>query len=263
MRRARTEAARIPSTVPYFVHSHGKVGSSTVSHTLEKLIGGRAPIFHTHVLSEAARAKARQKYARGSRGGPEAHLIVSDAIAPYLDDLPFACRVISPTRNPVSRAISHTFQTIRSWAPPDARTLPPEMLARLAIDRIDELLSPSTDVADPAEWFDSEMKSVFGIDVFAQPYDFERGYLLLENGPVRALVIRMEDLNRALTPALSDLMGQPLPPVLQRANVGSAKWYGPVMQEVKRSYSTSAEQRSQVVGGRYYQHFYAPDPGLE
>ena len=261
--RAKAEAARIPDATPVFVHSHGKVGSSTVTAMLHDALGDTHPIYHTHLFSKAGRDRARGKYAAGARGGSENHLILSDAIAPHLDALPFGCRVITQTRNPVGRAISHTFQTIRHWAPPDAETMDPAEFVRLATARMDELLSPERDLSDPSEWFDAELKGIFGVDVFAEPYDFARGYSLLENGPIRVLVIRMEDLDRAVAPALSELMGTHIPARAQRnANVGAAKWYGPMLQEVKRTYQPSSAQTERVLSGRYYQHFYAPDPAL-
>ena len=261
--RARAKAGRIPGATPIFVHSHGKVGSSTVTAMLHDALGDAHPVYHTHLFSKAGRDRARAKYAAGARGGSEGHLIHSDAIAPYLDALPFSCRVITQTRNPVGRAISHTFQTLRHWAPPDAETMDPAELVGLATKRVDKLLSPDRNVSDPSEWFDSEVKDIFGVDVFAEPYDFARGYSLLENGPIRVLVIRMEDLDRAVAPALSELMGTGIQAKAQRnANVGAAKWYGPMLQEVKRTYQPSSAQTERVLSGRYYQHFYAADPAL-
>lgn len=258
-RQARAQAARIPGSTPIFVHSHGKVGSSTIRATLHGYVGNREPIFQTHALSADGRMKARQKAHHALRDGPRPHLIMAEEIAPYLDALPFPCHVVTATRDPVDRAISHTFQTLRDWLP-NARVLPPDVLTQRARERVDYLLSGSTDVSDPADWFDQEMEGVFGIDAFAHPYDFERGYQLLTNGPVRALIIRREDFDRALGPALSALMERPIAAPTQNANVGSAKWYGPALLRVKLTYEPSSERAERVIAGRYYQHFYASDP---
>jgi glutamate mutase epsilon subunit len=48
---------------------------------------------------------------------------------------------------------------------------------------------------DVFEWFDVELKAVFGIDVYDYPFDREKGYSIIEQDNVEVLVIKLEKIN--------------------------------------------------------------------
>src|ERR1051326_1647105 len=51
------------------------------------------------------------------------------------------------------------------------------------------------------------MKAVFEVDVFAEPFDVDKGYHIYEQGGTRALLIRLESLNGCAAPAFEEFLG--------------------------------------------------------
>lgn len=257
--RLRRELRSVEKQHPILVYQMGKVGSSTVVDTLHQLRLDR-PVLHLHTLAadRLAFAKARQ---RGS-GSPflHEHLLVSTILEKKLSQAPFPCSVITLTREPISRAISFVFEDRVKQAP---HALKPDGTVDTAAlsEVVNQLLaSPDNGTADPSLWFDGELRSVFGVDVFAHPYDLERGYTIIPGEHVRVLVLRMEDLNRSLALALADFLGLDAGAItLREANVGGAKWYSGYLEEVKRTLQLPPDVARSVFGTRYFKHFYAQD----
>jgi hypothetical protein len=112
-------------------------------------------------------------------------------------------------------------------------------------------------LSDPSLWFDRELKSRFGVDVFAHSYDFERGWVIVSNRQVVALVTRVEDLNRSLIAGLGQFLDKELPDArVENANAGQVKWYAGTIRSVKSSYNVSPDVLDSVVRTKYFQHFY-------
>jgi hypothetical protein len=93
------------------------------------------------------------------------------------------------------------------------------------------------------------------------PYDFEQGYVTLRRGPVDVLVIRMEDLNRALGTGLANLFNVENEESIQmrRSNVGGNKRYADLLTEVKERMAIPSSVSEHVWSTDYAQHFYGPD----
>jgi hypothetical protein len=173
---------------PTLVYQMGKVGSSTVVRTLENLPLS-TPIVRVHSLHPAKVAEDIETL-RESLGYLREHVVTSSTLVQkQLDWGEFPCTVITCTREPVGRAISFAFQDWKRQLPEvsDVRELEPEQMVELVMQK----LRPGSLHADPGQWFGRELKSVFGIDVMAVPYNFEQGYVTVQGGPVDALVIRM------------------------------------------------------------------------
>lgn len=243
---------------PIFVYQMGKVGSSTVARTLERLRLS-APVLQVHILSslEYQRAIVRQREL-GVRY-PDEHLIISRFLVRKLQRGVFPCRIITLTREPISRAISFAFETLRTRNAdvilPDGR-IDREKMTR----KIIQLLDSDHPAADPGKWFEAELRAVFGIDVFSQPYEFDTGYKIFPHNRTPTLVIRMEDINRHLHDALGTFLGLQIGQnQLCRANIGDQKWYSDDIAWVKRNLQVPRETLLRVLNTRYFHHFYVHD----
>ena len=107
--------------------------------------------------------------------------------------------VISPIREPVRRNISAYFENYYK---------PYKMTMNKFIDKYihhESLL-----------WFDRHLKPVWGIDVYAEPFDKEQGWQIYEGEQVKLLVIRLEDFDK-LDEAFTALTGY-APPELMYTN---------------------------------------------
>ena len=58
----------------------------------------------------------------------------------------------------------------------------------------------------PLTWFDSEMKSVFGIDVFSSDFPKSRGYKIYKEEHADLLLMRSEDINKCVSEAFKEFL---------------------------------------------------------
>lgn len=243
---------------PILVYQMGKVGSSTVVHTLDQL-NRPEPVLQIHTLNpdHLQRAIAKQRGAATSHL-PE-HLIASSILVRKLSRGIFPCRIITLTREPVARVISFAFQDWQKKAP-EARSSDGNLNVDRMIDAVNALLQEHRGHADPTHWFERELNAVFDVDVFAEPYDRKQGYTILREGNVSVLVIRLEDLNRSLPSALAAFLDiNPEQVVLKRANEGGEKWYFESLRAVKNTYQIPPGVARSIFNTQYFQHFYHTD----
>jgi hypothetical protein len=132
----------------------------------------------------------------------------------------------------------------------------PDAAVRLLTEQL-AAFSEATDYV--CGWFDRELKTVFGVDIFAEPFDHARGYRIIETPRAKVLVLRMEDLDRALTPSLREIL--PSSPTLGmvRANVRAETEEAAIYRGVKERLRLPKAVVEQVYSSRYVQHLYSPD----
>lgn len=206
---------------PIIVYQMGKVGSSSLYAGLRALYLN-VPVYQCHMLNnlDAIEESVRQM-------NPNAPPILSQveigrALRREIEQKKGTrWNLISMVREPVARNVSAFFQNLEK--------LIPDALGLLANDRrdadwlSDEFINHFAHNA-PADWFDSQMREVFDIDVFATPFPFERGYQTYTGSNARLLVLRYDNLNACITPAMSEFLGLNNFTLL-RANVTDDKEY--------------------------------------
>jgi hypothetical protein len=162
------------------------------------------------------------------------------------------------TREPISRAISFVFEEWRSKAPAAKRVgrLDSSEMTRA----LKNLITGRIGIADPTAWFENQMKRVFGIDVFSQPYDLERGFTIIEHKNHPALLIRMEDIQRSLAVGLGELLGiDPGQIEIRTANRASDGWYTDSYRQFKAEFRLAPDLLNDILKSRYARHFYLED----
>lgn len=170
----------------------------------------------------------------------------------------FQLPVVSLVRDPIARQISGLFQS------PDLASISlHDRSGRFDVDRVVTYLEEHFLTADPHHgadsWFDEELATVFGVDVFAHPFPRGRGYSILREKRARVLLLRMEDLDRTLGPALCEFLDLPKEPALVRSNVrnrtGDAAEYARVLERFR----LPRERVEEIYARRLVRHFYSEE----
>lgn len=248
---------------PLLVYQMGKVGSSTIVATLANL-QLEMPIFQIHSLTAASIAADERFYFGSNRGWLRpsgwpntVHLFTSYYLQAQLQHLqaPKKWKVISLMREPVARNVSGFFESIEYRIP--------DFYGRLARGELPlaELVSHFIERYDnhhiPLQWFDEEMKTVLGIDVFAKPFAVDQGYEIFESPKVDVLLLRLESLQRCYQAAFQRFLG--LEEVeLVAANDARDKAYYPTYEHFVRSAVLPQSYLDRMYDSKYTHHFYSP-----
>lgn len=149
---------------PIVVFQMGKVGSTTLMSTLSPL--HRGTVVQAHTFEGMS---------------PEHRRFLN-----WRKRLKLPVLVICPIRDPLSRNISAFFQNFkrdtglnfsdREWN----------------VSELKKLFLQNYPHNVCLEWFDRHMRTVFGIDVFAEPFPIERKWKVYKNGSVQLLVYRVD-----------------------------------------------------------------------
>lgn len=155
-------------------------------------------------------------------------------------------KIISLTREPVSRNISDFFQTLDFYINVnglDKKSLSASNLIEIFFNQYPHFSSIG--------WFDEQVKKVFGIDVYEFP--FSNNVLLVKKNNVELLVVRMEDLLEKVND-VGEFIGAPDFEII-KTNDGGAKWYSDVYRDFKSEISLSSYQGF-MKSTMYSKHFY-------
>lgn len=107
-----------------------------------------------------------------------------------------------------------------------------------------------------AGWFDEELKRLTGVDIFAYPFDREKGFAEIAVGRFRIFVYRLDKLD-TLQPELSRFLGEPKFRLI-KMNESASKRYTDLYRSFKKAYVR--EPGAIDVGEqRFLAHFYEPD----
>jgi len=170
---------RMPKT-KHICHQMGKVGSCTVCGMLEDA-GIKAEHWHWIMNPDGEFFQKQPLYVRAVRNGTVSGF-----------------NVISMVREPMVRNLSGMFQKISLYIN-DKRQMTPE--------RVWEVFMRSYYHEYPQLWFDTELLGVYGLNYREYPFDRERGYSIYELNGNRFLLIRLENFETALVPALQEFLG--------------------------------------------------------
>jgi hypothetical protein len=110
----------------------------------------------------------------------------------------------------------------------------------------------------PSTWFDAEMGSVFGIDVFSTEFPKTKGYAIYEGEKARLLLMRLEDMDGCAREAFRDFLAIEQFAVV-RANVASTREYGAIYQEFLGSLVLPDAFVDRMYASKYARHFYSEE----
>jgi len=240
---------------PIIILTPGKVGSSSVYDTLKK--ESTHQVFHIHNFSKAGIEKSIRDHVHSNRKSKPLHLIISKILRKKLTTYTGKLFIISIIREPISREISSFFQNTDQYK----YTLENKKL-EIDINIAQKLLKEKfeSDICkELKDWFDLEIKNNFGIDVFAEKFDYDNKYVISQNNNHHLLLLKMEDLDTVFPIAIKDLLNLDKPLQLQKANVGEDKHYASTYKNIQKNIKFEHKVISQIVNSIFFQSFYLKD----
>lgn len=239
---------------PILIYQMGKVGSSSVYKAL-KSANIPNSCFHVHQLSDKG-LREKEGWLKLNKKKPTDEFRffkkLKETIDINRDKLNW--KILTMAREPVSLEISGVFENMNflykqlldeNGKPDKGKTI------KYLLERFYKL-----DISKGyyCNWFDNELKAVFDIDVYSKPYDFNRGFSILNKGNVSALVIRLKDFKRSLKKALCEFLGLEIEPAA--ANIGSKKDYAKEYKEILESLALPLPICEKIYSSKYARHFY-------
>ncbi|WP_323787427.1 putative capsular polysaccharide synthesis family protein [Psychroserpens sp.] len=240
---------------PIIILTPGKVGSSSVYYTLKKETTNQ--VFHIHNFSKAGIEKSVRDHIYSNRKSKPLHLIVSKILRKKLKTYTGKLLIISIIREPISREISSFFQNTDQY-----KDVLENKKLEIDINIAQKILKEKfeTDICNELkEWFDLEIKNNFGIDVFAQKFDYKNKYVISHNNNNHLLLLKMEDLDSVFPIAIKDFLDLDAPLQLQKANLGENKHYAGTYKNIKKSIKLDHNVINQIVNSTFFQNFYLQD----
>ncbi|MCP4525595.1 MAG: hypothetical protein GY833_06775 [Aestuariibacter sp.] len=205
---------------PILVYQMGKVGSLSV---YESLLACDVKALHLHEME-----------------------------APYMREIARKdqVRIISLVREPIGRHISDFFQNfeLHTGVAHDQAAFDPATLSKIFLDK--------KKFWRPSSWFDREMKTQLGIDVYDYPFPQEKGYLLIKQGKYEILILKLELDDTIKEKVISEFLGLDNFELI-RKNVAQDKTYAKTYREFKNALRLPEQLIEAMCNARYTRHFYS------
>jgi hypothetical protein len=242
---------------PVIIYQPGKVGSSTVLASLNQSLHSastKAEIYHAHHLNhlEQMEADIKSKFPNPQKSLEK--LAIDKELRRQIDEKPNQrWNVISLTREPVARTISTVFEMLDVIFPGwKAKYEAGEWDLH---EMQDTIVKRYVSGPGRGDWYDTQMKPVFDVDVYAQPFPHQQGYEIYHGkNHSRLLLLRLEDLNRVGQKVFSDFLNLK-DFELVRANVGEQKEYSDLYRDFKKI-PLPAAYLEKMYSSRYARQFY-------
>jgi len=232
---------------PIVVYQMGKVGSSSVYGSLRK--HGVHNAYQVHRLDPENIRGVRQEYLRKELPPPDEPGI---ALFRRVRRCGADVRMISLVRDPVARNMSAFFENFQRFAGSEYAD------SKLDIAELGRRFLEEYDHDVPLTWFDLELKSVTGIDVFGVPFPKAEGHMTYRQDKYHLLLMKCE-LDMGLQEQLiRDFLGlQEFR--LSKSNVGSDKGYSATYKAFLKDFSLPMEYLERMYTSKYAAHFYTPE----
>ncbi len=246
-----------------FIHQMGKVGSTAVASSLRANgYDQNAQIIQTHFLSPKGRAFVEKLEVDG-RGGwqnltprTKRFLVFSRVVGQMLENgylNQHKSKVITLVRDPIATNISGFFHNYLWW-PPRLQERPSRYSEEFLKDLYQQFMAVYPhDV--PLNWFDMELKPLFGIDVLATPFPKEHGFKIYEGKLADVLLLRLDDLHDCAADAFDQFLGIKNFELVH-ANLAEDKWYADLYQAFKQKIVLPTSYADRVYESTYTRHFY-------
>jgi hypothetical protein len=251
--RARHVAVERAGRKPIVVLTWSKTGSSTLHLTLARSHLAR-PVYDTHELDPEMAARAQHVARIGEANHvSQARLDRIALLQGQLADPDRAMSFVTAVRDPVSRAIASFFQAYRSTGVIERFGTPAGDDVDKLVAQLHERLPDLIDSTD--RWFDREPLALLGIDLFAEPFDHEGGWSLVERGRFDQVVLRTDRINEIGTTALSALTGRRIRRIHNK-NLAGTKAYAAYRTAVLEQFRLTQSEIDLALQTRTLQHFF-------
>jgi hypothetical protein len=262
---------RFKERPPLLIYTMGKVGSSSVLHSL-KLLDLDRPLYHLHSL---APEPLRELEAELEPAFPDPQSLVSlhhvwrcqyvvDKLARHPEN---KMQAISLIRDPLARNLSNFFQHIH--VEPLPATIAGQRWKLVSSFFDFEIVAGEEDLGElievyfrkewhdfPALWIDRELGGVLGIDIFASPFPRDAGYAIYHSPRADLLLIRLRDLNRCASTAIQEFLHLDAFKLVN-ANVGETKAYVDVYRAFKTQITFPESFLDRTYNSGFVKHCYS------
>ena len=238
---------------PIIILTPGKVGSSSVYFTLKGKIPNK--VFHIHYLSSNGILEAKEQHLKSDRKSIPLHLIISgflnDKLAKYNGEV----NIITIVREPISRQISSFFQNIDFYKSSiESESL--DIDINKSINILNDLFEDN--ICQKSEnWFEQEIHKNFGIDVFMQPFNEKKNYMIFLEGRYKLLLMKMETIDQIFSKAIQEFLSKDAPIYLKKSNIGENKHYAKRYIKIKKEFKIDSNSLEGIVSSKYFKHFYS------
>ncbi len=199
----RFALSNLLTKTPLIIYQMGKVGSSSITESLKSSgINKFKFIYPVHTLTSDGIDTLRDIYYGKNFNSfttpfsPRSkHLLESEYLRRQLDKGLHRkkWKIVTLVREPVARNVSTYFQIIDLLYPNFTEEYHTQTIKT---DELIERFLNDDELRDqPSTWYDSQLKTVFGIDVFSSDFPTSKGYKIYESEHADVLLIRLESLN--------------------------------------------------------------------
>lgn len=249
---ARANSVKNACESSVLVYQNGKVGSSTVSKSLQESGIENAHIhrffFKKDVVGELIFGKEEEEFIYASNF---LNFQSPKYVRAVKDEMKYK-KIITLVREPISVDLSTVFQWIgngtsdrffKKWIS-QGKTFG-EVVSELMV-RIQDR---------QAEWFNYELKELSRIDVYSYPFNKEKGYTIISENGIELLLLKMENLND-LTNIIQNFVNAEQFELLNE-NIGKNKDYAHLYKEIKKKIELPKEYVEYYYNNNLFMnHFY-------
>jgi hypothetical protein len=239
------------------VHQMGRAGSMTTTNSLRR--GGvDLPIYHTHWLNPETLEKRKHLTAHLPESHHPLNMRVARCIAEELAREGTGRRLwklVTVFREPIARNISVFFLSIDAFVN-DFETR--YARGELSHQQLLEVFLKKFPHDQPLEWFDREIRDVFGINVYDQEFPKVQGYQVIRSDRADLLLIAIEQLNRCYHDAFHAFLGVEVPDLVQ-THITEKDPSRPMYAEFVRKVALPTEYLDRMYGSRFAEHFYTEE----
>jgi hypothetical protein len=248
------------------VHTMGKVGSTTVVASLNACgVQNSMAVYQPHFLSEEGLTFVERLSTEGVGGWEKLSiknrraLLGSRRLNKELGRMRVAgerVKVVAMVRDPVATNLSGLFHNHVWW--------PAAIKAQCAEPSADCLVALQRHFLEryphevPDTWFDMEVRPVYGVDVFAAPFDRERGFSIYHSDFADVLVLKLEKLNQCAAAAFREFMGLDGFRLVE-SNKAEDKSYAEIYKVFRKQTTLPESYLDQMYDSRLARHFYSQE----
>ncbi len=236
----------LTSHTPIVIYQMGKVGSSSVTESLQ--LAGVNLVFHVHRMNPDNIQRVRKEYLDHNQRPLNEK--VGERLYRSIVERRRKAKFITLVREPIGRNISAFFQNLRRFSGAECGD------ADYTVEELVDIFIRDYQHAVPLTWFDVEMKQTLQIDVYEYPFSKEKGYLSIKRGNFELLILKLELDDSTKEKAIAEFLGWKNFRLIT-SNVARDKKYSETYSDFLRKIKLPKSYVEIMCNSAYTRHFYS------